>query len=267
MVGVQLDERGNMKRILFPILIALLAFNFASCSSKKTTNADGEAVEDQIIDESEPGEAELDVSEGTASLDGEDITTEESLDGEMNESQAVAIEDAPTDYQQQDIPDENMANTDYSSEAEASPMAAAGVSNDSGSGNYLSYTVKRGETLMEIAFKLYGNVGKWREIYRLNQDHLESTELEAGVALKYEAPSTEFNFNPEGTAYLIKRNDTLGIISKNVYDGDSSHWNYIWFNNKPLIKDPNLIYAGFTLYYLPLSEKGQRMGRGTASQF
>jgi hypothetical protein len=44
--------------------------------------------------------------------------------------------------------------------------------------------------------------------------------------------------------------DTLGKISKRVY-GTVERWKEIWKNNEKLIKDPNKIYAGFTLYYVP----------------
>ena len=47
----------------------------------------------------------------------------------------------------------------------------------------------------------------------------------------------------------LRTGDTLGKISNNVY-GTFSKWQSIWNNNRPLIKDPNKIYAGFTLYYL-----------------
>ena len=40
------------------------------------------------------------------------------------------------------------------------------------------------------------------------------------------------------------------IISKKKY-GTPVRWKSIWDNNKPMIKDPNLIFAGFTLYYIP----------------
>ena len=67
--------------------------------------------------------------------------------------------------------------------------------------------------------------------------------------LKYIAPAEEFVWNPEGLPYLIRTGDTLGIISTSVYQ-TSRKWKMIWENNRPLIKDPNKIFAGFTLYYL-----------------
>ena len=53
-----------------------------------------------------------------------------------------------------------------------------------------------------------------------------------------------------GLPYLIKEGDSLASISLDKYE-TLNKWRYIYNNNKPLIKDPNLIFAGFTLYYIP----------------
>ena len=115
------------------------------------------------------------------------------------------------------------------------------------------YKVQKGETLMLIAFKLYGDYGKWKKIQQ-NNPQLKGKPLRAGMKIAYEAPSEKFDWSPQGLPHLIKRGDTLGKISKNKY-GTSKKWKTIWDNNKPLIKDPNLIFAGFTLYYVPLGKE------------
>lgn len=79
------------------------------------------------------------------------------------------------------------------------------------------------------------------------------------MKLSYEAPAEEFVWNPQGNPYLIRTGDTLGGISKQVY-ATVKKWKLLWDNNRPLIKDPNKIYAGFTLYYL-------ENGREVATQF
>jgi nucleoid-associated protein YgaU len=123
-----------------------------------------------------------------------------------------------------------------------------------------NYTVQKNETLMLVAFKLFGDYSKWKTLSASNQDVLKgSTVLKEGMVLKYTAPAEEFVWNPEGLPYLIRTGDTLGKISGNVY-GTQKKWKSIWDNNKPLIKDPNLIFAGFTLYYL-------ENGREVATQF
>lgn len=116
-------------------------------------------------------------------------------------------------------------------------------------GGKKQYTVERNETLMMIAFKLYGDYGRWKDLASQNRDTLKGdTNLRAGMVLNYEAPAEEFVWNPQGNPYLIKTGDTLGHISKQVY-ATVSKWKFLWENNRPLIKDPNKIYAGFTIYY------------------
>lgn len=123
-----------------------------------------------------------------------------------------------------------------------------------------TYTVQKNETLMLVAFKLFGDYSKWKSLSAANQDVLKgSTLLREGMVLKYTAPAEEFVWNPQGLPYLIRTGDTLGKISGNVY-GTVKKWKSIWDNNRPLIRDPNLIFAGFTLYYL-------ENGREVAAEF
>lgn len=111
------------------------------------------------------------------------------------------------------------------------------------SGEEAVYTVQKNETLMMIAFKLYGDYTKWRELSALNG----RSNVEEGMQIKYNKPSQEFSWSPDGNPYLIKSGDTLGKISDTTY-GTTKHWKDIWQNNKPLIRDPNKIFAGFTIY-------------------
>lgn len=116
-------------------------------------------------------------------------------------------------------------------------------------GKVMSYKVQKGETLMQIAFKIYGDLSKWKSIKNMNSNSLNgNTALRAGMVLKYTAPERLFVWNPEGSPHMIKTGETLGTISNAVYQTPKK-WKNIWENNKPLIKNPNVIYAGFTLYY------------------
>jgi nucleoid-associated protein YgaU len=112
------------------------------------------------------------------------------------------------------------------------------------------YTVQEGETLMLIAFKLYGRYMAWKDLRDWNRDTLQGTDLKGGMILNYQAPAEAFSWNPQGNPYLVKWGDSLSKISQEKY-GDWKSWKSIWENNRPMIKDPNLIFAGFTLYYIP----------------
>jgi nucleoid-associated protein YgaU len=125
--------------------------------------------------------------------------------------------------------------------------------------NMMEYKVQKNETLMMIAFKLYGDYGWWKKLAGWNQDKLKGGQIvREGQTLKYMAPSEEFVWNPQGLPYLIRTGDTLGLISKSVYQTPKK-WKLIWENNRPLIKNPNLIFAGFTIYYL---ENGREVASG-----
>ncbi len=111
------------------------------------------------------------------------------------------------------------------------------------------YKVQKGETLMQISFKLYGDVSRWKELKQMNSNKFsKNTFLTPNSELNYMPPAQEFIWNPKGTAYLIKTGETLGTISNSVYQTPKK-WKKIWENNKPLIKNPNIIYAGFTVFY------------------
>jgi hypothetical protein len=115
-------------------------------------------------------------------------------------------------------------------------------------GNTITYIVKKGDTLMEIAFEKYADYLKWRTIYRDNKNKIVSPKkMQIGTNLRLN------NYKPvkirrEGKPYLIKKSDTLKSISKKLY-GDEGRWKEIWKNNPELIKNPKKIYYGFTLYY------------------
>lgn len=134
--------------------------------------------------------------------------------------------------------------------AEASPMVS------SSSGDAFAYTVQKGDTLMKISWEQYGDLFRWREIYSLNKEKIaDPNAVPPGTVLQIagqgRSPASAMEHN--GEQYLIVFGDTLGKISGKVY-GDMQKWRKIWENNKRLIRDPNKIYAGFFLYYVPESK-------------
>lgn len=54
------------------------------------------------------------------------------------------------------------------------------------------------------------------------------------------------NPEPEAEFYTVKRGDSLSKIAKKFY-GDPMKYKQIFEANKPMLKDPNLIYPGQTL--------------------
>jgi nucleoid-associated protein YgaU len=118
--------------------------------------------------------------------------------------------------------------------------------------SFEEYTTENSrETLMLISFKLYGDYGNWRTILDWNPELKGNySSIKKGTVIKYQPLESGADWPPKGSPYLVRRGDTLGRISNNVYKTPKL-WGSIWENNKPLIKDPNLIFAGFTLYYLP----------------
>jgi len=118
------------------------------------------------------------------------------------------------------------------------------------SGQTESYSVKSGDTLMKIAFETYGDVYKWKDIYNENKDQVQDPNvITEGTVLKL-AKAESLVIDRNGERYLIKRGDTLGTISEALY-GTKDRWKDLWANNKQLIHNPDKIFAGFYLYYVP----------------
>jgi nucleoid-associated protein YgaU len=117
----------------------------------------------------------------------------------------------------------------------------------------VKYTVKAGDTLMKISWEQYGDLYRWREIYQLNTAKIaDPNHVPPGTVITIAGGGR----NPasvseqQGQSYLIENGDSLSKISGKVY-GSIEKWKKIWENNKQLIRDPNKIYAGFYLYYIP----------------
>ncbi len=123
-------------------------------------------------------------------------------------------------------------------------------------GQTTSYTIQRGDTLMKIAFERYGDVFQWRRIHDLNRDKIsDPNQLAVGTTIALE-DKEGVEVSRSGDKYEIKKGDTLGSISQEVY-GSKKKWKRLWTNNKQLIQDPNKIFAGFYLYYTMSAEDEQ----------
>jgi len=222
---------------LIPWLV-ILSMGLVGCSGSKSAQPVNQETPQVELSDSEEfigNPSEEPASEVT------EATTEstESQENLGTTSEEPVITDSPAQESSTDLSNE-------SASSESSPV----VTESSIGGSEQIYKVQKNETLMMISFKLYGDYTKWKEIANNNTDVLKgSTSVREGMSLKYMAPAEEFVWNPQGLPYLIKTGDTLGLISNSVYQTPKK-WKMIWDNNRPLIKDPNKIFAGFTLYYL-----------------
>lgn len=108
---------------------------------------------------------------------------------------------------------------------------------------YFEYQLYEGETLMLVAWKFYGDYKRWREIEAMNP----GSNFKHGDKIRIPKYDKAFEYNPGGTPYLIQKGDTLGRVSTKRYD-TKKYWKKIWKHNDRLIKDPDLIFAGFTIF-------------------
>lgn len=206
-----------MKKLFLPLLIIL--FLGVSCSSgKKANDVSGN---DQANVEKPSGDFVVD-------SDADDLF----LDEKDGEPIAQVAEEAPVE-----VIDEPM-----NEQVAQSPTVVNGECQSA------VYQVKAGETLMQIAFNLYGDYKKWKEIANMNSG-INVESLKQGASLSY-CSGFELSWKPNGNPHVIRLGETLGSISDDKYK-TVTRWKEIWHNNKPLIQDPNKIYAGFTIYYIP----------------
>ena len=136
-------------------------------------------------------------------------------------------------------------------EASMPPPAAVEGSSLPEMGAKLTYVVKKGDTLGDIAQNIYGDKSKWRDLARwsgFSNPHLifpgnlvyyQYTEQSAAFAQKYESqPKAEV---------VVQAGDSLSGISARVY-GDPTHWVIIWRHNGH-IANPDRIEVGQVITY------------------
>jgi nucleoid-associated protein YgaU len=226
--------------------LVILSLSLVACSgSKSAQKVNEEPPQIELSDADEFIENPSDAPVDSASLAQ---TNEAVTEATTNELTPVETTPAPVDQTVTEAPVVDEMSPIVESKSEATPEIS--TTSSVAAGTMQEYKVQKNETLMMIAFKLYGDYAKWKTLAAQNQKALKGGQMvREGMTLQYSAPAQEFVWNPQGLPYLIRTGDTLGGISKTVYT-TSKKWKLIWNNNKPLIKDPNLIFSGFTIYYL-----------------
>ncbi|MCY4643080.1 MAG: LysM peptidoglycan-binding domain-containing protein [Bacteriovoracales bacterium] len=210
---------------IFPL--CLLILSLISCSRFKGSDDSSASLDDDSILEEV--------------ADSEEVVEDESLDDVMGDAEEASQEYAEIDE------GSGEGSPDQPGESEEIKRELSDVSGNEG--EFREYMVKENDTLMWVAFQLYGDYLRWRSLLEENPNLSRNAPLEAGTVIRYRASEEGFEWNPGGNPYVVLRGDTLGIISDKVY-GDVKMWRSIWNHNRRMIKNPNLIFAGFTLYYL-----------------
>lgn len=225
-----------MKKYIVP----LLSLTLAACSMNNSNNdqivknEDLEFTVDTYVDY--PAPQEFVANEEAITMDEAPVLDHNSFDLGQNKSDIAQNKPEIIESPEKSISDR--LSTEF-----GDPF----ISGDRAESLTQKYVVQKGDTLMMIAFKIYGDYAMWKQI---SQDNGNVRHLRAGMELNYRVPTTDVSWKPEGSPYLIKRGDSLGTISRDLYN-TSKMWKYLYEFNKPLIKDPNLIFAGFTIYYNP----------------
>lgn len=225
-------------RYPFSIFLALAVLvAVSSCSSSPTSSGDGS---------SEYGAAESG-ADAIGSIPEDMLAAEETPMGDSQPMEdlsmtgdAFATTDSSTPVDTATSPSDPFAD-----------LAESESSNDeiTTTGETSNYSVKAGDTLMKIAFTLYGDVDRWKDLQEWNRGKLKSVnQLKVGMSLTYETPSTSFSPEQLAHSYLIKKGDTLAGIADEVY-GRKMKYKKLQNYNRRLIKNPNRIFAGFTIYY------------------
>ena len=238
------------------LLVALVMMS--ACSSSKLDDASGDTPETAASAEAAPA-ASTDAVPGvadappapegaTADVDPNAAPPAPEAPAAVAENPVLTQQPAPDAVPASPVVETPIASAPVEAPSVAAPVVAsdAPVAAEGGT----AYRVKQGDTLMKIAFENYGDLYRWKEIYEANRSKIQDpNHVPPGTNLTLNGAGM-VSIERNGERYLIKHGDTLGLISNDVY-GTKAKWKKLWENNRQLIKDPNKIYAGFSLYYVP----------------
>lgn len=155
-----------------------------------------------------------------------------------------------SDISSEAIPYDGAASSDY--------MAAAGApaGNLPEPGSKMHYIVQRGDTLANIAEKIYGDRELWREIQQLTG--MENPHrIYPGEVVYYrlteqsQAFAAAYENTPKGEI-AVQAGDTLASLAQRIY-GDPGEWQAVWRANDT-IDNPDRLTVGQIVYFVNNSE-------------
>jgi nucleoid-associated protein YgaU len=252
------------QQYLFAMMIAIAgSLGMAGCSSSSVTDSSEvsadelpvvDAATDQLPDQMDQPAADGAVAQATTPQEAptaDGLAPEASVDVPTTPSGPAVAENTPPAEMPANSPSFDAPPSMNESAAPGTVAkeehAPAPTAQAAGGGSEL-YEVRGGDTLMKIAFMVYGDVYQWRKILDANSDRItDPARLVKGTQLKVDNAANDSYYNGF-EKYLIKSGDTLGLISGDIY-GSKSKWKDLWKMNDGLVKDPNRIYAGFFLRY------------------
>ena len=195
---------------------------------------------DEVIDEMNAGEAN-ELTENANVLNDE-MANEELVNEEAPLNAEAPIEEVVEEEVVEEATSEGV-------EAVVGTQAAPGLPE---LGSKMSYIVQKGDSLVKIATRIYGNPTKWTEIasftglanpkliYPGDVVYYQLTDQTLAFASAYETlPRSEIQ---------IMDGDTLSSIAGRVL-GNPENWKTIWRHNDN-ISNPDKLTAGTTIYYV-----------------
>lgn len=171
-------------------------------------------------------------------------------DGESTEASNDGMEPATGGVATDETSDVDFGAFSNPSTSTNSSEFSAGSSLDESSS--IRYLVAPGDSLYEIANRIYGNNREWMNIAQANSlsapfliypgDELEIPAF--GAAAQF---AQAYQDVPE-TVVTVQAGDSLYSIAKKVL-GNGSAWKYIWKSNQDTVPNPNLLSPGQVLRF------------------
>ena len=143
-------------------------------------------------------------------------------------------------------------------EPKPDPVAPSHSAETTTEGNF-QYLVVKGDSLSEIAGRVYGHMGQWRLIHHSNPSIRNPNLIYPGDMLNI--PVTEEKSKAFASGYVemeekqielvhVQKGETLAKIAEEKL-GTSENWRVIWAMNRQAIHNPNALSAGVTLKVCP----------------